>query len=149
MTGNTALRRIRLGALAQAGASTAGVGKAELDVSEIKAYAMREPVSRRSYTVLEVQTKGGLTGYGECGAAAPEALALAKQAAVGQAATSYEVIGNWRRTRECRHGGNGAARYRWQVRESAGLSGARRTHAEQSARSRPLMARPTRSYWPP
>src|SRR5260370_36533675 len=82
-----------LGALAQGGASSAGAGKAELAVSEIKAYALREPVSRRAYTVVEVQTKGGLTGYGECPAATPEALALAKQAAVGQAATSYEVIG--------------------------------------------------------
>jgi galactonate dehydratase len=93
MLGNTALRRIRLSALAQAGASTTGAAKAELAVSEIKAYPLREPVSRRAYTVLEVQTKGGLIGYGECAAAAPEALALAKQAAVGQAATSYEVIG--------------------------------------------------------
>jgi galactonate dehydratase len=84
---------MRLGALAQAGASTAGAGRTELAVSEIKAYPLREPVSRRAYTVLEVQTKGGLTGYGECAAAAPEALALAKQAAVGQAATSYEVVG--------------------------------------------------------
>ena len=93
MPGNTALRRMRLGALAQAGASSVGAGKAELTVSEIKAYTLREPVSRRGYTVVEVQTKGGLTGYGECPSAAPEALALAKQAAVGQAATSYEVIG--------------------------------------------------------
>jgi galactonate dehydratase len=93
MTGNMALRRMRLGALAQASASTTGAGRAELLVSEIKAYPLREPVSRRAYAVLEVQTKGGLTGYGECPAAAPEALALAKQAAVGQAATSYEVIG--------------------------------------------------------
>ena len=41
---------MRLGALAQAGASTAGGGKAELAVSEIKAYALREPVSRRALT---------------------------------------------------------------------------------------------------
>ena len=93
MPGNTVLRRMRLGALSQAGATSAGAVKAELAVSEIKAYALREPVSRRGYTVLEVQTKGGLTGYGECPAAPPEALALARQAAVGQAATSYEVIG--------------------------------------------------------
>jgi galactonate dehydratase len=64
----------------------------DLIVGEIKTYALREPVSRRTYAVVEVQTKGGLTGYGECSAAAPESLALARQAAVGQAATSYEVI---------------------------------------------------------
>jgi galactonate dehydratase len=64
----------------------------DLIVGEIKAYPLREPVSRRAYAVVEVQTKGGLTGYGECSAAAPESLALARQAALGQAATSYEVI---------------------------------------------------------
>ena len=67
--------------------------KPELAVSELRAYALREPVSRRAYTVLEVRTQGGLAGYGECTAASPESMALAKQAAAGQPATSYEVIG--------------------------------------------------------
>src|SRR5437868_5160793 len=48
MTGNTTLRRMRLGALAQAGASTGAMGKAELAVSGIQAYALREPVSKRA-----------------------------------------------------------------------------------------------------
>src|SRR5947209_2922649 len=91
MPRNIRLRRMRLAALAQAAAiSTAQ--KPELAVSDLKAYSLREPVSRRTYTVLEVRTKGGLTGYGECSAASPEALTLAKQSAVGQPATSYEVI---------------------------------------------------------
>src|SRR5215471_13685351 len=64
----------------------------DLIVGEIKAFSLREPVSRRAYTVVEVQTKGGLAGYGECSAAPAESVALAKQAAVGQVATSYEVI---------------------------------------------------------
>src|ERR1700680_2499104 len=68
-------------------------GNIELAISEIKAYALREPVSRRGYTVVEVQTKGGLTGYGECAAAGPEALGLARQTAGGQLGTSYEGIG--------------------------------------------------------
>src|SRR3989442_9316922 len=90
MRGTIPLRRMRLAALAAAGDSPAG--KPELAVTELKAYALREPVSRRSYAVLEVQTKGGLAGYGECSIAPPEALAVARQAVVGQPATSYEVI---------------------------------------------------------
>jgi galactonate dehydratase len=92
MPGNTQLRRMRLAALAQSGAGDSPAGKPELTIDDIKAHALREPVSRRTYTVLEVHTKGGLTGYGECPAAPADGLALAKQTAVGQAATSYEVI---------------------------------------------------------
>jgi galactonate dehydratase len=92
MPGNTQLRRMRLVALAQGGAGDSPADKPELTIDDLKAYALREPVSRRTYTVLEVHTKGGLTGYGECPAAPSEALALAKQAALGQAATSYEVV---------------------------------------------------------
>src|SRR5437764_682179 len=64
----------------------------DLAVSTLKTYALREPVSRRAYTVLEVQTKAGLTGYGECGAASPEAIAEAQRQVINQQATSYEVI---------------------------------------------------------
>src|SRR5262249_28471135 len=66
--------------------------KPELTIGDISAHALREPVSRRTYTVLEVHTKGGLTGYGECPSAPSGALALAKQTTLGQAVTSYEVI---------------------------------------------------------
>jgi len=91
MPGNTQLRRMRLAAMAQGGAGDSAA-KPELTIDNLTAHALREPVSRRTYTVLEVQTKGGLTGYGECPAAPSDALARAKQAALGQAATSYEVI---------------------------------------------------------
>src|SRR5712692_4713980 len=70
----------------------APANKPDLSVAELKAYALREPISRRAYTILEARTKGGLTGYGECSVAPPEALAQAKQSALGQPATSYEVI---------------------------------------------------------
>src|SRR5262245_6017166 len=93
MPGNIqTLRRMRLSALAQVGAGDSPATKPELTVGDIRAYPLREPVSRRAYTALEVRTKGGLTGYGECPAAPAEALALAKQATLGHAATSYEVI---------------------------------------------------------
>src|SRR5262249_12072963 len=63
MPGNTQLRRLRLAALAQRGAGDSPVNQLELAISDIRAHALREPVSRRTYAVLEVQTKGGLTGY--------------------------------------------------------------------------------------
>jgi galactonate dehydratase len=85
-------RRMRLAALAQGGAAGSPAPTPELTVSDLKSYPLREPVSRRSYTVVEAHTKSGLTGYGECPAASSAALALAKQATLGQAATSYEVI---------------------------------------------------------
>jgi galactonate dehydratase len=95
MSGNMHVRRMRLSTLAQARGTAAGdspAGKPDLAVDDLKTWALREPVSRRSYTVLEVHTKGGLTGYGECSVASPDALALAKQTALGRPATSYEVI---------------------------------------------------------
>src|SRR2546426_805917 len=92
MLANTRLRRMRLAALAQSGAADSPANKPELTIDDLNAHALREPVSRRAYTVLEVRTKGGLTGYGECLAVTPEALALARQSALGRAATSYEVI---------------------------------------------------------
>src|SRR6267378_2418537 len=66
MPGNTQLRRMRLAALAQAGAGDSPAGKPELTIDNLTAHALQEPDSRRTYTVLEVRTKGGLTGYGEC-----------------------------------------------------------------------------------
>jgi galactonate dehydratase len=93
MTGTIALRRMRLAGLAQAGSAAGGAVKAELTISDLTAHALREPVSHRAYTVIEVRTKGGLIGYGECPAASDEAMGIARQSAVGQAATGYEVIG--------------------------------------------------------
>ena len=60
MAGNIHLRRMRLAALAQAGATNSTAQPAELAVSDLKAYSLREPVSRRGYTVLEVRTKGDI-----------------------------------------------------------------------------------------
>lgn len=89
----TLLRRMRLSGLAQAGSRAPG-GPAELTVSEWKTFALREPISRRSYTIVEIRTKGGLSGYGECASPiSPESLQAAIPVVIGQQATSYEVIG--------------------------------------------------------
>src|SRR4051794_41078512 len=61
-------------ATAPGAAGGAGDSPAALTITSIKTYALREPKSRRAYTILEAQTKSGLIGYGECAPASPEAL---------------------------------------------------------------------------
>lgn len=86
----TVLRRARLAA--QTRTSLAAASDSELAIGELSAHPVREPVSRRAYTVVRVRTKSGLTGYGECARAADGDLAGARQAVMGRAATSYEVL---------------------------------------------------------
>ena len=59
------IRRARLAAFA-AQATTTGGANSPLQISAIRDYPLREPVSGRSYTVVKLQTRGGLEGYGEC-----------------------------------------------------------------------------------
>ena len=89
----TLLRRMRLSALAQAVAPPSAASGGELAVAGMEAHPLREPVSLRAYTVLELRASNGLTGYGECpGAVSPESLMAAVKAAQGRPATSYEAI---------------------------------------------------------
>ena len=63
----TSLRRARLTAMvSQAGGRPAAPGGA---VSALTAWTVREPVSRRAYTVLRIDAADGVKGYGECAAA--------------------------------------------------------------------------------
>ena len=64
----------------------------ELEISGLRAYPLREPVSKRTYTIVTIQTRSGLEGYGECRRTTPAELELARQATVGQAATAHEVL---------------------------------------------------------
>jgi galactonate dehydratase len=63
-----------------------------LEISELAAFPVREPVSRRAYTVIRLRTRSGVTGYGECAMATAAALTQAQQAIKGVPATSFEVI---------------------------------------------------------
>ena len=65
---------------------------ANLDIAALDAWALREPVSRRAYTVLRLTSKSGLKGYGECGDATTADMDAARRAAIGRAATSYEAV---------------------------------------------------------
>lgn len=79
--------------LAVAPAVQAGSPNEPLEIADVRAYLVREPVSRRACTVLRLQTKSGVTGYGECAASAAADLPQAGQVILGAPATSFEVIG--------------------------------------------------------
>jgi galactonate dehydratase len=65
---------------------------AALDITEIRHFPVREPVSGNRYSVLKVTTRSGLTGWGECGYD-PNADLKALQAAwVGKPANTYATI---------------------------------------------------------
>jgi galactonate dehydratase len=87
------MRRARLMALTAAQASAAAATRDPgLEISDLTAFPVREPVSRRAYTIARLRTRSGATGYGECGLTTAADLAQASQAIKGMQATSYEVI---------------------------------------------------------
>ncbi len=87
------MRRARLMALTAAQASAAAAtGDPGLEISDLTAFPVREPVSRRAYTIARLRTRSGVTGYGECALTTAAELAQASQALKGMPATSYEVI---------------------------------------------------------
>lgn len=63
-----------------------------LEITEVTAHPLREPASGRTYTVVRLHTRGGITGYGECRAAPRAELARARQSLQGLPATAYELI---------------------------------------------------------
>jgi galactonate dehydratase len=62
------------------------------EVTALTMYPLREPVSGRSYTVIQAKTRDGLKGYGECGAVTPREWAQAQQVVVGATATALEPV---------------------------------------------------------
>ncbi len=63
-----------------------------MDISGLTVFPVREPVSRRAFTVVRVRTQSGVTGFGECPGASAAQLAEAARAITGLPATSFEVI---------------------------------------------------------
>ena len=64
----------------------------EFAISGLRWWRLREPAGGRSYTVVRVDTQGGLKGYGECRGASSESLTRAVQMLKGKQATAHEVI---------------------------------------------------------
>jgi galactonate dehydratase len=92
MAVNRQLRQSRLRALLEAQAAAAGRDMEGLSITGLRAARLREPVSRRSYTVVRIETRSGLTGFGECGAVAEDELERVRAIVLGRTATAYEVV---------------------------------------------------------
>jgi galactonate dehydratase len=85
-------RRARLRMSFAPQTATAAPKPAALDITEIRRFPVREPVSGNRYSLLKVTTRSGLTGWGECGYD-PNADVKALQAAwVGKPANTYATI---------------------------------------------------------
>jgi galactonate dehydratase len=61
-------------------------------ITGMRSWRVREPASGRTYTVIRVDTQGGLRGYGECRASSAATLARAAQILKGKQATAHEVL---------------------------------------------------------
>src|SRR5579885_1914632 len=64
----------------------------QLEMVALDAFQLREPVSKRAYTVIRLRTRSGSAGYGECGRMAQQDLSALRQAIRGREATSFESI---------------------------------------------------------
>ena len=87
--------RARLMALATPQAVPPARPDPRLEIAALRAYPVREPVSGRGYTVLRLDTRGGLAGYGECSEIHPRELAAVLEAVRGHEATQFETLRHW------------------------------------------------------
>jgi galactonate dehydratase len=82
-------RRARL---AMAPALFADGAPDSLEIANLRGWRLREPVSRRAYTVVRVETRSGPAGYGECAGGTAAELASAARLVEGKPATAFEVV---------------------------------------------------------
>src|SRR5579883_1147766 len=64
----------------------------ELEMVSLDAFPVREPVSKRAYTIVRLRTRSGPAGYGECSRISPADLAGLRAAIQGKEASSFETI---------------------------------------------------------
>jgi len=86
------LRRARLAGQLALQASAAAASNDPLAVRELRAWPLREPESGRRYTVLRIETRGGLRGYGEASGIELSGIATAQSLIAGLPASAYEVV---------------------------------------------------------
>jgi galactonate dehydratase len=91
MINTTQIRRARLAAFAPQATAASGPGS-PLQITALRDFPLREPVSGRTYTVIKVQTRGGLEGYGECGSVTAAELAQALKIVRGKEASQFETV---------------------------------------------------------
>ncbi|MBV8071351.1 MAG: hypothetical protein JO270_15690, partial [Acidobacteriaceae bacterium] len=74
-------------------AQSAAVKPADaLDITEIRRFPVREPVSGSSYSLLRVTTRSGVTGWGECGFDSAADIKVVQSAWVGRPVNAYATI---------------------------------------------------------
>jgi galactonate dehydratase len=65
---------------------------ADYEIAALHAWALREPVSHRAYTVLQLTAKSGLKGYGECGKVSAPEIEAAGRIVIGHPATAGVAV---------------------------------------------------------
>jgi len=64
----------------------------QVEIAAVREHRLREPVSGRTYTVLRLETRGGVVGYGECAEITPRDLAAVLEAVRGKPATQFATV---------------------------------------------------------
>jgi len=90
MLDNRRLRQLKLAGFAAQSALQKPRDPA-LEITGLTVHPLREPASGRRYTVLRLQTRGGITGYGECQAAPPDEVSRVRETLQGLPASAFEV----------------------------------------------------------
>jgi galactonate dehydratase len=82
--------RLRMRVAPQTAASASK--PAALDITEIRHFPLREPVSGNRYSFLRITTRSGLVGWGECGYDSTADLKALQSAWIGKPANAYATI---------------------------------------------------------
>jgi galactonate dehydratase len=85
-------RRARLSGIIAAQVAAAAPDS-RLEITEIRLFRVREPVSHRSYSIVRVRTRSGLTGFGEGPPVPDSQFAPTQQYWMGKPATSFTTTG--------------------------------------------------------
>jgi len=75
----------------QSARSTAAKVENELEIADVKSWTLRERFSKRAYSVVKIQTRSGLIGFGECAPLTAVEIAGVTKAIFGQPATAFEA----------------------------------------------------------
>lgn len=75
-------------------ASAASPKPAALDITDIRYFPVREPVSKSAYSLLRVTTRSGLIGWGGCRFEANADINALRSTWIGRPATAYATIPN-------------------------------------------------------
>lgn len=63
-----------------------------MKITALDIFPLREPSSRRTYTLLKLSTDAGATGWGETHSISPSSLARARTLVIGQEPSRYDVL---------------------------------------------------------